>query len=246
MDGFIDSNSTLCNATTLDNHYTIYITIVSSCLSMIGSALIILTYLLWRDIRTTARAIVVFLAIADFFTAAGYLFGAVVSHLYYQNVIYPNLYNYFCEAQSFITTAFPISSFLWTIHLAVYLYIAIVNANPPLAKRLMILFHVTGWGIPLLICLPAVFTKNLGGSHERTSVNWCFIYFNNTNPHNEHELKLRLAKYYGLELVCGKFWEISACFVAAFLYVSVKVVLRKRMHSMVGLKICSEFFVLCI
>ena len=145
----------------------------------------------------------------------------------------PEMYIHLCEAQSFITTAFPISSFLWTIHLAVYLYVAIVSAKPILAKKLVILFHITGWGIPLLICVTALISDKLGGSNERTSVNWCFIYFNNTNPGDSQELKRRLAEYYGFEFLCGKFWEISASIIAVFLYISVKVVLRKRMVSLV-------------
>lgn len=219
------------NSTVAPQEYTVYITFVSSCLSMTGSALIILTYILWRDIRSVARAIVVFLAIADFFTAAGYLFGVIVNYLNRRDHFDPELYKYLCESQSFITTAFPISSFLWTIHLAVYLYVAIVNANPKLAKRLVIFFHISGWGIPLLICVPALVTSHLGGSNGRTSVNWCFIYFNNTNPDDSEELKWRLVEYYGFEFLCGKFWEISASFIAVFLYISVKVVLKKRMVS---------------
>ena len=215
--------------TTISPHdYTAYITMISSCFSMIGSALIIITFLLWKDIRTVARAILVFLAIADFFTAAGYLFGAIVSYKYEHDHYDKDLYISLCEAQSFVTTAFPISSFLWTTHLAIYLYVAIVNENPSRAKKLLIFFHITGWGIPLVICLPAVLTDHLGGSNERTSVNWCFIYFNNTNPNDNEELRRRLAEYYGFEFLCGKFWEIAASIVAVYLYVSVKVVLRKR------------------
>ena len=218
-----------CNSTISPHNYTAYITMMSSCFSMIGSALIIVTFVLWKDIRTVARAIVVFLAVADFFTAAGYLFGAIVS--YERHSYDPDTYTDLCMAQSFITTAFPISSFLWTTHLAIYLYVAIVNENPTLAKRLVILFHITGWGIPLAICLPAVLTGHLGGSNERTSVNWCFVYFGNSNPNSSHVLKLRLAEYYGFEFLCGKFWEIAASIAAVYLYVSVKVVLRKRAVS---------------
>lgn len=229
---YYETNQSCSNESSISPHdYTAYVTIISSSLSMVGSSLIILTFVLWKDIRTVARAIVVFLAIADFFTAAGYLFGAVVSYLNERNHFNQRHYEQLCEAQSFITTAFPISSFLWTTHLAIYLYVAIVNANPPLAKKLLILFHITGWGIPLVICLPAVLTKHLGGSNERTSVNWCFIYFNNTYPGSQHELKLRLAEYYSFEFLCGKFWEIAASLIAVFLYISVKIALRRRTVS---------------
>ena len=232
MEWAYEANQSCRNDSKVSPHdYTAYITIISSSFSMMGCSLIILTFVLWKDIRTVARAIVVFLAIADFFTAAGYLFGAVVSYLNERNHFEPTGYHRLCEVQSFITTAFPISSFLWTTHLAIYLYVAIVNANPALAKKLLILFHITGWGIPLVICLPAVLTNHLGGSSERTSVNWCFIYFNNTYPGSQHELRLRLAEYYSFEFLCGKFWEIAASFIAVFLYISVKIVLRKRTVS---------------
>ena len=212
-----------CNRTISQHHYMTFLTMMSSCFSMVGSALIIITFVIWKDIRTVARAIVVFLSIADFFTATGYLFGAIVHYLNQRNPL--DQYRYLCRAQSFVTTAFPISSFLWTSHLATYLYVAIVNANPALAKKLVIVFHITGWGIPLAICLPALLTGHLGVSNDQTSVNWCFVSFNGTN---DDHLNKRLAEYYGFEFLCGKFWEIATSIVAVFLYVSVKIVLRKR------------------
>ena len=219
------SNMSDCNRTMPQHHYMTFLTMMSSCFSMVGSALIIVTFVIWKDIRTVARAIVVFLSIADFFTATGYLFGAIVNYLNQQKQLGHVEYRYLCRAQSFVTTAFPISSFLWTSHLATYLYVAIVNANPALAKKLVIVFHITGWGIPLAICLPALLTGHLGVSNDQTSVNWCFVSFNGTN---DKHLKNRLAEYYGFEFLCGKFWEIATSIVAVFLYVSVKIVLRKR------------------
>lgn len=225
-----------CNDTTMPpKNYTAYVTMVSSCLSMIGSALIIITFIIWKDIRTVARAIVVFLAIADFFTAAGYLFGSLVSYVNEQGRYNHDQYRILCEVQSFVTTAFPISSFLWTSHLATYLYVAIVNSDPICAKKLVVIFHVTGWGIPLVICLPALLTGHLGSSNHETSVNWCFISF---NLENRTELSRKLAEYFGFELLCGKFWEIATYFVAAFLYISVKVVLKRRTVSLICVLKC--------
>ena len=223
------SEATSCNATAGLGTYLAFVTMISSSVSILGSALIIVTFIMWKDIRTVARAIVVFLAVADFFTAAGYLFGAIVTYTYRndENANHGH-YDKMCEFQSFITTAFPISSFLWTAHLATYLYVAIVNAKPLLAKKLLIVFHITGWGIPLAICIPAVWTGHLGTANSRTSVSWCFVKFNDTNPNSTHVFTERLAEYYGFELLCGKFWEIATYFVALMLYVSVKVVLRKR------------------
>ena len=220
-----DSN---CSAPISQHHYMTFLTMVSSCFAMAGSALIIVTFILWKDIRTVARAIVVFLSIADFFTAAGYLFGAIVNYLHQHEELGHKEYQYLCRAQSFITTTFPISSFLWTSHLAIYLFVAIVIANPTLAKKLVIVFHITGWGIPLAICLPSLITGHLGGSNDQASVNWCFIHFNGTA---DNYWRKRLEEYYGFEFLCGKFWEITTFIVAVFLYVSVKIVLRRRTVS---------------
>lgn len=229
----MNNNISSCNETATPQDYTAYLTMISSCFSMLGSALIIFTFIMWKDMRTVARAIVVFLSIADFFTAAGYLFGSLVSYRHQHGHYDLNEYKYLCAVQSFVTSAFPISSFLWTAYLATYLYVAIVIANPTLAKKLVVLFHITGWGIPLAICLPAVLTGHLGSSNDQTSVNWCFVSFNATNPGNANELKKRLAEYFGFELLCGKFWEIATYFVAVYLYVSVKMVLKKRTVSLV-------------
>ena len=235
--------ATPCNATVSPSDYTAYLTMVSSCFSMMGSTLIILTFIIWKDIRTVARAIVVFLAIADFFTAAGYLFGSLVNYLHERGHYSPHQYEILCETQSFITTAFPISSFLWTSYLAIYLYVAIVHSNPILAKKLVVLFHITGWGIPLAICLPALLTGRLGSSNDETSVNWCFVSLNITNPEDKTELKRGLAEYYGFELLCGKFWEITTYFVALILYITVKVVLKRRTVSLYPPFSCTYFFI---
>ena len=228
----LQRNTSSCSSPPEPQRYLAYITMVSSVVSMLGSALIILTFILWRDIRTVARAIVVFLSVADFFTAAGYLFGATV---YLRYKLHANeseeTYRDLCKVQSFITTTFPISSFLWTAHLATYLYVAIVNAKPQLAKKLVIIFHITGWGIPLAICIPAVATGHLGSANSRTSVSWCFVSFNSTYPGSDSKFHERLAYYYGFEFLCGKFWEIATYVVALALYISVKVVLRIRKVS---------------
>lgn len=219
-------NKNSCSSSPSLPGYLPYLTIVSSCLSMLGCLLIILTFIIWKELRTTARAIVVFLSIADFFTAAGYCMAASV-YIHFSG----NSPRTLCRVQSFITSAFPTSSFLWTMHLAIYLFVAIVLDKPLLAKKLVILFHITGWGIPLAIDIPALATHHLGASHSQTSVDWCFVTFNYTNPNSTSEFHRRLAEYYSFELLCGKFWEITAYVVALSLYISIKVALKRRQVS---------------
>ncbi len=215
-------------------HASPYISMVSSIASLFGSFLIILTFIIWKDIRTMARAILVFLAMADFVTAAGYLFGSAV-YLRYQvlhkgalNGSEEENYDWLCRVQSYVTTVAPISSFLWTTHLAIYLLITIVLQKKQLARKMFIFFHITAWGIPLLVCTPALFTKNLGPGTSRSSTSWCFVAFENTYSGHQRDYDRKLARLYGFELLCGKFWEILACIVAGILYITVKVSLWRR------------------
>ena len=238
-DVLVGANDSCVNTTDIPRH-TAITTILSSVASMVGSFLIIFTFLLWKDVRTVARAILVFLAIADFLTASGYLFGSIV-FLSFNNTIEncPSTaedllsYRRLCIAQSFITTVFPISSFLWTTHLAIYLFVTIVLHKIKLAKKLFVIFHLTAWGIPLLVCLPAAITEHLGPSDHYTSTVWCFVKFNGTLSANatDGEISSKLADFYGFELLCGKFWEIMAYIVALTLYVSVKISLWWRVSD---------------
>ena len=53
-----------------------YLNLVSSSLSCLGSVLIVFTYCVLRDMRTGAQTVITLLAIADFFTAFGYIIGS--------------------------------------------------------------------------------------------------------------------------------------------------------------------------
>lgn len=211
---------------------SVYTTMLSSIASMFGSFLIILTFLMWKDLRTIARAILVFLAIADFLTALGYVFGAVVYLESKGDYTSEAKYQYLCRFQSFMTTTFPISSFLWTMNLAIYLFVMIVLRKGQLAKKLVIPFHIIAWGIPLAICIPAVSTGVLGEANSRTSVSWCFVHFNDTLPDNSTAVyRQRIAKFYAFEFICGKIWEIIACIVSLVLYIIIKFTLTWRKRS---------------
>lgn len=214
-----------------------YTTILSSSFSIIGSLLIIFTFVAYREVRTVGRAILVFLAIADFLTAVGYIFGsALFLHYkpdrYYYNSsgnassnTYDNSYVHLCKFQSFVTTVFPISSFLWTANLSIYFFVTIVLRKVQAAKKLIFFFHITAWGIPLLICIPAVATGWLGPAKSHTSVSWCWVRFDADNPQ-------KLPEFYVMELICGKFWEIMTYFVSLMLCGIVKYTLYKRVRNL--------------
>ena len=218
-----------------------YTTILSSSFSIIGSLLIIFTFVAFREVRTVGRAILVFLAIADFLTAFGYIFGSAVflhyhpDRYYYHNASenisnyaynFSSSYVHLCKFQSFVTTVFPISSFLWTANLSIYFFVTITLRKVQAAKKLMLIFHITAWGIPLLICIPAVATGWLGPSKSHTSVSWCWVRFDVDEPQ-------KIPEFYVMELICGKFWEIMTYFVSLMLCGIVKCTLYKRVRTLV-------------
>lgn len=234
MDENITDIYELCNATnlTLVAVGSICATMVSSLASMLGATLIITSFILWPDIRTTARAILVFLAIADLISAVGYTFAAI---LFLTNNDDNNISPSLCTLQSFMTTAFPISSFLWTTSLAVYLFVSITLRRARTAKKLMPLFHVVAWGIPLLLCIPGSATMVLGTQTKVTAstqgtVDWCWVSFNNSfgTDSTIKDATQRLVMLHWLELIFGKFWEIMACTIALILCIIVKISLRKK------------------
>ena len=224
-----------CNASHLHSEIddrarvSAYLTLGSSMVSLVGSSLIVASYLFWPDMRSVARAILVFLAISDFATAAGYMFGAGVFLRYYNQTDSTNpSYMQLCKTQSFITTFFPVSSFFWTAYLAVFLFTTIVLRKTEAARRMLLPFHITAWGIPLLVCVPAVATGILGPALSRTSTSWCFVAFNETYPASTSQYNTRMAKYYGFEFLCGKLWELLAYVVAVLLYVTTELTLHCR------------------
>lgn len=214
--------------------HTIPLTIASSILSLIGSLLTIATFLAWRDLRqSTARKILLFLAIADFFTAVGY-FAAGTAHYYFFtpngtlrepsskiNTEFPP----FCATQAFIISLFSTASFFWTSYLAVYFVIVLVAGANRWNKRLVIFFNLTAWPIPLVICTVAVSLKYLGFGETflNAAPGVCFVSSNSTidftsNATFEHGI----ARFFIVEAVSMKVWEllamvtISVCYMAIF------------------------------
>ena len=200
-----------------------YTSLASCTLSCLGSLLIVYSYWRWKDIRTGSRSIITFLAIADFFTAAGYIIAAGNYLTYFgeyeatpQCVVFQQI----CEMQSYLTTWSSMSSFAWTSALALYLYLTIVHGRILLANNLIPLFHVIAWVLPIVICLPLLLTNNLGFSRLASS-NWCFI-------RGRNDLFEVQVKPIVLSLVAGKLWEMLTYVLVIVLYVWMRCHIRRE------------------
>lgn len=141
-----------------------YVAIASSSLSCLGSILIVLAFLLFRDLRTGAQKIITLLAIADFISAFGYIIGSgnFLVHFGERDSRKCKVFEIVCEVQASVTSWSSLCSFGWTLVLAFYFYVVIVYDRKQLAVKCLPLHNIVAWGAPLLVIIPLVALGKLG------------------------------------------------------------------------------------
>ncbi len=190
---------------------------VTSCLSMLGSIIIIASYISWKDIRTTSRTILLFLSFSDLFIAVGDIFGT------FRSLDTKNPRDPICVAQSFLTNTASIMSFCWTATLALYLYLTIVKNRPTFGKKLLPWLHVFNWSIGPVINIIAVNQGMLGSSANELTGGWCWIYHSG-RPEDRNKEILWL-------LLDAKLIEFLVYGSILLLYILIKVKLHKEVCS---------------
>ena len=208
-----------------------YVSLVSSSFSCLGSVLIVLAFLMLPEIRTGAQKLITLLAIADFISAFGYFVAAINFLQHYvrlkdeteaeQHSRQCETFQLLCKAQSFVTTTSSLCSFLWTMFLAVYFHVVIVNKQTlVLGKKTFVLINLISWGGPLIITIPLLADNRLGYTQFSTA-NWCFV---KDTPDSSLTTRWLLIV---LVLVAGKFWEILSYIVVTILYISISISLYR-------------------
>ena len=194
-----------------------YLNLASSSLSCLGSILIIITYWVLRDMRTGAQTVITLLAIADFFTAFGYIIGSsnFIVGFDSKDTHKCEIFNNICEIQSFVTTWSTMSSYCWTCILAFYFFLVVVYQKGKLAARLIPLYNVIAWLFPLCIVGPLLVFGKLGYAPYVAS-NWCYIKDLDDGP------LTKKPSIIGFILLGGKFWEIVSYVVVMVLYVRIR------------------------
>ncbi|KAL1020642.1 hypothetical protein UPYG_G00002800 [Umbra pygmaea] len=179
--------------------------LISCAFSFLGSLLIICTYIIWPDLRSTPRKLLVFLSVADFLSASSYAYG-VWSDFKTDSLD--------CVVQGAISTFSNTCSFFWTVAIAIYLYIFIVKSNRRLADSWVLCFHVISWGMPLGITVAALALGRIGYDASEVSVGWCWV-------------KIKAADHVLWILLTGKIWEFLAYLILPILYLLIK----KHIHT---------------
>ena len=155
----------------------------TSACSISGALLIILSYIIFKDIRTKARFILLHLSIGDFGVGCSNFIGAVVHFGQYiddcrdvnHSLPLPcSSYIGLCQTQAFFAMFFTNASILWTLVLALYVYILVVDTGRRLSELLVRSAYVICWGLPFVVSVWFVLTDRLGNT-EHGGGGWCSL-----------------------------------------------------------------------
>ncbi|XP_070177898.1 G-protein coupled receptor 157-like [Littorina saxatilis] len=202
------TESTFTQMSTMDIVY-VTVTTVSSSLSVIGCIVIIGAHVAYRMLRTTGRAMLVQLSIADMLTALGNILGVLWdSAMLNRSKVY-------CSIQSAWTIFSSNASFFWTVAIALTLCWAIISNRPTTADRYWAIFMIVCWGVPALVTVIALSCDVLGYDPNLHQASWCWI-----DPEADNSLFWTF--------FTGKAWELSACLLTVVLYSAIKISLFRH------------------
>ena len=144
-------------------------------LSIVGSLLIILSYICFKSRRTKAREVLVHISLMDLGVGLANIIGLSVyyDHYYFHGPA-PTYIDNLCKTQAFFAAYATLGSVFWTISLMVYLYFRIVYSHTKLSLYYLRFCYVLCYGFPLLISLWLVLTGKLGYS-PYDSAGWCSL-----------------------------------------------------------------------
>lgn len=192
-----------------------YVSMVSSSFSCVGSLLIVLSYWVLKELRTTAQKVITLLSVTDFLTATGYLIAGwnFLTHFNETDRIKCDSFRIVCEAQSFITTWSTLCSFGWTVALALHFYLTVRYCKQELISKIVIFENIVIWSVPTVIVVVLLATHNLGYTRYATS-NWCYVtdtlYPSSDLRDNDVTIVLML--------LAGNFWELLSYVAVVTLY----------------------------
>ncbi len=220
---------------------------ITCFLSVIGSLLIIFSYVFFKSLRSRARLILVHLSIADLGVGLTNLVGNIFyfDRFYYTSNEVP-LYNHtvnssfpdeempcasfhlpsstaikaLCTSQAFIAQYFTQASILWTVSLAVFLYFLIVHNTTKLAKYSLVLSYPLCYLLPLVVCVWLVLTERFGYSPANTG--WCSILIINPRTNTPD----KFAAVFGYDL-----WIYLGILVVPILYAAVQLYIREKVYN---------------
>ncbi len=196
---------------------------ITCCLSIIGSLLIIFSYIVQKK-RTRAREILVHISVMDLGVGLSNLIGLSVffNKYYFRNneAIEPAAYIIgMCKTQAFFAAYCTLGSIFWTTALAGYLYIIIVcRRNPKYSVYFLRFCYFFCYGFAIAISLWLVLIGKLGFSPHDSS-GWCTLIV--TNPETEES-------DFFIAVFANDLWIYLAIILIVIIYVALKCFLSNQ------------------
>lgn len=199
---------------------------ITCCLSIIGSALIILSYLVQAK-KTKAREILVHISIMDLGVGLSNLIGlSVFFNRFYtegDKLIEPPAYiTGMCKTQAFFAGYCTLGSIFWTAALAGYLYTVILcHRNPDYAVYFLRFCYFFCYGFAFVIALWLVLSGKLGFSPYDSS-GWCSLIAKDP---------VTLKTDYFVGVFANDLWIYLAILLIVIIYVALKSFLSNQVRS---------------
>ena len=187
----------------------VYITTITAILSLLSTSVICITYIAWKDYRSTSRRILFYISVADFLLAVCFLFGTWRPHHEKSDLT--------CKIQACVSTCAYLWSLLWTTFLAVFMFATVAKRQRRKAEIMLKFFHVFGWGIPLIIAGTAFKLDKFGSNYDILTPGWCFI--DARLPRSDLQLWLWLT---------GISWDVTAYILVSVFYLMLKCHIRNQ------------------
>jgi len=144
--------------------------IIGSTLSLFGSLMVVLLYLLLPSLRTFKGRLLVYLSIADIVWTAAILTGLSSFHSNATNGDEFVISDGLCQVSGFLLQWFIVSEDFWIATIAIYLFFIIVKRKD--LKKKEWIFHVINWGVPFLVAILPFLGVGIGYGIAGT---WCWV-----------------------------------------------------------------------
>ena len=184
---------------------------ISGILTLLSTTVIFVTYIAWKDYRSTSRGILVYISIADFLLAASNLFGVWKPHDRSRRI---------CKIQACASACAYLWSVLWTTFLAVFLNTTVAKRQHRKGEIMLEVFHVFGWGIPFIIVGTALGLNKLGNNSNTLTYGWCWL-----------DSNLRRDDLHLWLWLIGIAWDIAAFVLVTVFYLMLKCHIREQVIS---------------
>lgn len=194
---------------------------------MLGSLLIMLSYIFYKELRTTSRLLLFHLSLMDFGVGLANFVGDMIRF----ERFYVNQSDYYiispkhistavsaaCQGQAFIALFCTISSVLWTCILAVYMYMVantIASRTQFSYKHFMWFSYTLCYGLPFMVTLWTLLTGRLGYAPYNSS-GWCSLKSSNPWRGQPYEQVNSYVTVFAYDL-----WMVLTILMIAVLYIS--------------------------